>query len=271
MLKTKLHIIFCLFIACVLIRPMVFSQQQSPAKFLGGENELDAFISMEMVYPEKALKNDVEGTVTMNFHVLKNGKVGNAEIPKPVSEEIDAEALRILHKTLWEPAREMGNPVISTQQLSIKFSIRKYKKLCRKRGYKTPPLPATKIDSSNKVYAVRNVHRAPKPEFKKAQSLSSFISENLKYPDAAFRKGISGTVGLTFIVEPHGSASHIVVSDPLGGGCSQEAVRILKKIPWKPGMKNDQAVRTRMTLEFDFRLPQNQDMQYVPSNPNSAF
>jgi protein TonB len=63
------------------------------------------------------------------------------------------------------------------------------------------------------------------------------------------------------VVEKHGRVSNIKVMQPVSGGCTQEAIRLLERIKWMPGIKDDMAVRTFMNLEINFKLPEDSDLK----------
>lgn len=84
---------------------------------------------------------------------------------------------------------------------------------------------------------------------------NKFLRKNLKYPKQAKRMGIEGNVYLSFIVDRTGTISDIQVIREVGGGCDEEAVRVLKASPkWTPGKQRGKAVIQRMTLRIVFRL-----------------
>lgn len=84
---------------------------------------------------------------------------------------------------------------------------------------------------------------------------NKFLKKNLKYPRQAKRMGIEGNVYLSFIVGRDGSISDISVTRSIGGGCDEEALRVLKKSPkWKPGKQRGKPVIQRMNLRVVFRL-----------------
>ena len=99
------------------------------------------------------------------------------------------------------------------------------------------------------------------PEFPGGdKSLFQFIADNTKYPADAKEKGIKGRVFVNFIVEPDGSISDIKVLRGIGGGCDEEAVRVVESMPkWKPGMQNGEAVRVSYNVPVNFRLEDKQD------------
>lgn len=84
---------------------------------------------------------------------------------------------------------------------------------------------------------------------------NKFLKDNLKYPRKAQRMNIEGAVFLTFVVDKNGVLSDIQVTRPLGGGCDEEAVRVLKASPrWQPGKQRGVPVKSRMNLRILFKL-----------------
>jgi TonB family protein len=87
------------------------------------------------------------------------------------------------------------------------------------------------------------------------QGWSNYLSENLRYPTDARRKGIEGKVMVAFVVNKDGTVSDIEILQGIGGGCDEEAIRIVKESPkWEPGIVRGKAVRTRMRLPLNFEL-----------------
>ena len=99
------------------------------------------------------------------------------------------------------------------------------------------------------------------PEFPGGdKGLYEFIADNIKYPAEAKEEGIKGRVFVNFIVEPDGSVSDIRVLRGIGGGCDEEAVRVVESMPrFKPGMQDGEAVRVSYTVPVFFRLEDKQD------------
>jgi len=87
------------------------------------------------------------------------------------------------------------------------------------------------------------------------EALYSYLSHNTKYPTIAKDAGIQGTVHITFVVEKDGSISSAKVLRGIGGGCDEEAMRVVKNMPkWKPGKQRGQAVRVQYNLPVRFVL-----------------
>ena len=87
------------------------------------------------------------------------------------------------------------------------------------------------------------------------QAMMKFVSENVQYPEEAKEKEISGRVMVGFIVEKDGSISDVKVAKGIGGGCDEEAVRVVKAMPkWKPGKEKGKPVRVSYMMPFTFKL-----------------
>ena len=75
-------------------------------------------------------------------------------------------------------------------------------------------------------------------------AMMDFVAKNIVYPQEARDKEISGRVFVSFIVEKDGSVNEVNVKKGIGGGCDEEAVRVVKAMPkWKPGKMKGEAVR----------------------------
>lgn len=85
--------------------------------------------------------------------------------------------------------------------------------------------------------------------------LAEYLAKNIKYPQMARESGIQGRVFVNFVVEPDGSVSNVNVMRSLGGGCDEEAMRVVKSMPkWKPGKQRGKAVRVSYILPVNFKL-----------------
>jgi protein TonB len=86
-------------------------------------------------------------------------------------------------------------------------------------------------------------------------ALRKYLSKEMKYPKKAIYNGISGRVNLSFVVDKEGNISDVKIEHGLGGGCDEEAVRVVEAMPkWKPGKMGDKKVRVKYYLPIDFKL-----------------
>ena len=82
-----------------------------------------------------------------------------------------------------------------------------------------------------------------------------FIATNLEYPADAKASGLEGRVFVQFIVDTDGSLKDVKTVKGIGGGCDEEAERVLAKSPkFTPGKQRGKAVQVRMILPIVFSL-----------------
>lgn len=86
-------------------------------------------------------------------------------------------------------------------------------------------------------------------------AMYEWLGNNIKYPQVAKETGIIGTVIVTFVVEKDGSITNVSVLKDIGGGCGEEAIRVVKNMPkWKAGKQNGVPVRVQFNLPIRFTL-----------------
>lgn len=84
-----------------------------------------------------------------------------------------------------------------------------------------------------------------------------FLKENTRYPQQALETDIQGTVYVQFVVDTKGNITDVKVLRGIGGGCDEEAVRVIKMMPqWHAGKQNGRSVRVLFTMPVVFRLQQ---------------
>ena len=236
------------------------------AENYGGKVEFKRFLQQEMNYPEKAFANKIEGTVELSFVVAsKTGKTSQLKVKQSVSPELDAEAIRLYKMLLFVPSHYLGEKVTTYSTLKFKFSTKAYKRYCKKRRYGTIDLSN---DTSNVVFQNDQIRIKPKIVFKDTlANISTFIQKNLKYPDGTFRLNITGVVKLFFVVEPSGRITNIKVLKDLGGGATNETIRLLKLTKWEPGKdKKGNKVRVSNQFEVNFNLSNESGMDVLPNS-----
>ncbi len=93
--------------------------------FPGGDRSLGEYLNRNLRYPVVAEENGVQGTVTVQFVVGKDGIVSNARVVKSVDPSLDREALRLVNNMpRWTPASNQDGPFASQQTITINFKIK---------------------------------------------------------------------------------------------------------------------------------------------------
>ena len=83
-----------------------------------------------------------------------------------------------------------------------------------------------------------------------------WIQQHIVYPSIARENGLQGKVYITFVIDKKGKVSDVkIVKDVVGGGCGEEAARVIKSMPdWKPGFQNGNPVKVKVTLPISYKL-----------------
>ncbi len=85
--------------------------------------------------------------------------------------------------------------------------------------------------------------------------LFKYLGKAIKYPQMAQDAGISGVVYVTFVVGKDGKISDAKVLRGIGGGCDEEALRVVRAMPtWKPGKQRGKPVTVQYNLPIRFTL-----------------
>ncbi len=102
----------------------VYTIVDKEASYPGGEKALSRFLVSNIIYPRRAQKKNIEGTVLIQFIVKKNGGIEKAKILKGIGGGCDVEALRVVKEMPnWNPGEQDGVAVDMFFTLPISFSL----------------------------------------------------------------------------------------------------------------------------------------------------
>jgi TonB family protein len=92
------------------------------------------------------------------------------------------------------------------------------------------------------------------PEFPGGEdAFNQYLADSIRYPAAAVENSIQGRVFVTFVVEKDGSVSDARILRGIGGGCDEEALRVIRNMPkWIPGKQRGKPVRVQYNLPIMF-------------------
>jgi TonB family protein len=87
-------------------------------------------------------------------------------------------------------------------------------------------------------------------------ALNIFLNKNIRYPIIALENALEGKVIVKFYVDTDGSIKNpIVLKDNVGGGCAEEALRVVGSMPkWNPGTQRNKPVRVFFVIPITFKL-----------------
>lgn len=114
------------------------------------------------------------------------------------------------------------------------------------------PIEPDPVEPVDEVFDRVEKNATPKGGMK---AFYKYIRKNLKYPRQAKRMGIEGKVFIQFVVDKTGALTQIKLVRGIGGGCDEEALRIIGDAPqWEPGKQRGRPVKQRITFPINFKL-----------------
>lgn len=120
-----------------------------------------------------------------------------------------------------------------------------------------PQTTPTSVSSSSKAEQ-SSVKAGPdvEPQFPRGvEAMRQYMVDNLKYPPKAKEAGLQGRVFVRFTIDTDGSIYNVEVIRGIGGGCDEEAVRVVKAMPkWNPAIDNGKPVAVSYYLPIVFQL-----------------
>ena len=224
--------------------------EQMP-QYTGGEEAMMKYVAENIKYPQAAKDKNISGRVFVGFVIEKDGSVSNVKVVRGIGGGCDEEAARVIKEMpKWKPGMQKGKPVRVNYMMPIFFKLDDGQpaKSVKKEKANNPDMTPDKYG----VYQiVEEMPQYPGGE----NALMDYVSKNVVYPKEAQEKGISGRVFVSFIVEKDGSVSNVKVMRGIGGGCDEEAVRVISGLPkWKPGKMKGKPVRVSYMMPITFRL-----------------
>ena len=93
-------------------------------EYPGGMGELYAYIKKNIIYPEQARNNNIQGTTMVQFVVTKNGSVDKVTVQVSAHPFLDKEAIRVVQSLpKWIPGKMNGNNVSCYYSIPITFTL----------------------------------------------------------------------------------------------------------------------------------------------------
>ncbi len=102
----------------------VFEIVEQPPSFPGGESAMYEWLSKNINYPVIAQENNIQGRVTCQFVVGRNGEIEDVRVVRGVDPSLDKEAIRVIRAMpKWIPGRQGGNAVKVRYTLPVQFRL----------------------------------------------------------------------------------------------------------------------------------------------------
>ena len=103
-----------------------FQLVEEKPSFQGGDaNQFSKWVNQRLVYPEIAKENGVQGRVTLQFTVEKDGSVTKVKVLRGVDPSLDKEAVRVVSQSpKWKPGKQRDRAVPVTYTFPVIFQLR---------------------------------------------------------------------------------------------------------------------------------------------------
>jgi len=109
-----------------ILNDSTFTQVEELPSFEGGMTAFYEYVQKNMLYPEEARKNKVEGKVFIEFVVTKSGKIESTQVLRGIGAGCDVEAARVIKNSpKWTPGKQRGKAVNVKMVLPITFKLGK--------------------------------------------------------------------------------------------------------------------------------------------------
>lgn len=104
---------------------MVYDVVEVMPQYPGGQIAMLKYIMENIKYPEQAMKEGIQGRVTVSFIVEKDGRVSNVRLLRSVQSSLDKEAVRVVKSMpKWSPGKQKGKPVRVRFIVPVMFKLK---------------------------------------------------------------------------------------------------------------------------------------------------
>ncbi|SDL99753.1 protein TonB [Catalinimonas alkaloidigena] len=104
-------------------------QEEPIIDFADEQPQSDRFypwLQKKLRYPDRAQREQISGTVYVQFVVEKDGALTDVQVAKGIGYGCDEEALRVVRSApAWQPGRQRGRPVRVRMVVPIRFTLRR--------------------------------------------------------------------------------------------------------------------------------------------------
>lgn len=93
----------------------------------GGEKAFKKLVRENLIYPEEALKNKIEGTVKIKYDVTGSGKILRPKVVSGIGHGCDEEAIRLVKMMKYSKVNNIKVNITIKQEVQIHFKLPKAK------------------------------------------------------------------------------------------------------------------------------------------------
>lgn len=220
------------------------------------DEKIDAMLAEYVEYPDAARQAGVDGFVIVRFVVDEKGKTLDYTIDEDPGYGMGEAAIKAIKKLgKWAPGSNHGTPVKVRMTIPVRFTMPEQEEQL------SPVKMPDVLDFAEKMPRFLGCNQADETEARNCthQGIAQYMRLNMVYPEQAKNQKIQGTVIVQFIIDETGMVINPSVEKGIGGGCDEEALRLVKEMPqWTPGLQDGKPVKVSMKLPFQFIPTENE-------------
>lgn len=218
------------------------------ASIQGGREQLEQVLQTQLTLPKTLLSASLDKELIVYFDLDDNGNAVNVRVEGQTNNVLRQEIKRLVGLMKYN---KTTNNYKDPYYLSLKISGQDYSRYYKQRSkpHVKKEIPA---DSSQVIYS--KADRSPEYYKNGETGMEEYILGAMEYPRLAIEKSVEGTVVIDFVVETNGFVTNLSVRQPVGAGCSEEALRVIKLSKWQPAVLNGKYVRYKTSYPITFSL-----------------
>ncbi len=224
--------------------------------------KLQEYVNSNLRFPDEVFQRNLSDEVLVQFMISKKGEIKDIKVIKDFGYGSGDEAVRLMsilskRTEKWKPASIDGKNVDTYLKYRMKFP--------------NPDERIKMINESSNVEVFSICEDMPqfagcsdfKNQYEKEncskQRLKDYLQSKVIYPYEAKRMDLEGKVAVRFIVYADGKVGNIEILNDIGGGCGDEAKRVIESMnslpqAWIPGKQGGRKVNTFIKTSIDFKL-----------------
>ena len=219
------------------------------------------YIYANIKYPVEAIKNDIQGRVTLRFTVNTDSTISNIEVLRDIGGGCGEEAKRVIESMnslplKWIPGSQGVRNVNVWYTLPIVFKLNNDQK---NTNYPPNNFYSIPCDQGPIFPLCTNLPTRSEMAECSQMKMLEFIYSNINYPALAASHGLEGRVVLSFMVTTDGNIENVQIVNDIGGGCGEEAKRVIESMnnltqKWIPGSQNGKNINVWFTIPVIFKF-----------------
>lgn len=188
------------------------------------------YLSTQLVYPQSAQEQNIEGKVVLKFVVDSLGNLRDITVIRSVHPALDSESIRVVSSMPdWKPGKQNGKAVNVYYTLPINFKLQE------------------SIEEVATTDTVRLVF--PKPTF----NILAYYKENIIYPEHLMKRKVEGSVVAEYTIDTFGRVINSSFQTDSDIAFKEEVKKLVTLMPlWKSGTLNGKSVCYTLKQKFYF-------------------